>query len=60
MKNSRLLIEVLVKMMKEKIIKSFVGSRGGGAAHPPYIKVVPLHPKFYPGLYALGPRPLKI
>jgi len=46
-------------MVKEQIIKSFVGSRGGGAAHPPYIKVVPLHPKFYPRLYALGSRPLK-
>jgi hypothetical protein len=49
-------------MVKEQIIKSFVGSRGGGAAHPPYIKVVPLNPKFYkfyPRLYALGSRPLK-
>ncbi len=46
-------------LTEKPLNKSFVGSRGGGAAHPPYYKVVPLYPKSYPRLCALGPRPLK-
>jgi len=58
MRSWELTIEPLAKIEKN-FKQKFCGVQGRGAAHPPYINVVPFHPKFYPRLYALGPRPLK-